>query len=268
MEPKTPGLIYNGTDGSLNTNNVQVCQLIVDKTKGMFAGNMYCYTINKGKNVKIESWLGDSGATTNITNKLDRMMSTRECKINVTVSTREETTATTVGDVVLKPGSGEKIKILGILYVPTLKRNLLSTNHFTDNGVLQFANSERMEFWKGNQKIMLPMRKEDSANIYILEATCVVSEIVNEVAHNGKSKDIGASTMPTILKSIESDGAHGLCHLGEKPLKITFNVLGVKLTEKLKACERYKIRNSENCREEKRRFEKYGTYHTKIPTLL
>ena len=184
-----------------------------------------------------ESWLGDSGATTHITNNLAGMQNRKECAVNVTVSTGEVTTATTVGDVVLKTESGEKIKLLEVLYVPTLKRNLLSTNRFTDKGAQLFANSERMEIQKGKQKIILPMRKEGCTKMYVLKTTRVGTETFNDVAHGEKTEDVGVSTVPTLPKSMDINEAHGLCHLGEKLLRITFNALGVKLTGKLKACD-------------------------------
>ena len=153
------------------------------------------------------------------------MMNTRKCNINVIVSTGEVTTATTVGDIVLKSESGEKIKLLYVLHVPTLKRNLLSMNQFTDKGAQLFANSEKMEIKKGSQKITLPMRKEGGTRMYVLEATRIVYETVNEVTHDGTSEDVRASTMPTLPKSMDINDAHGLCHLGEKLLRITFNDL-------------------------------------------
>lgn len=147
------------------------------------------------------------------------------------------TTATTVGNVVLKSKGGEKIKFLDVLNIPTLKRNLLSTNCFTDKVAQIFANSERMESKKGNQKIILPMRKEGCARMYVLQAIRISDETVNDVTHNGESEDVGASTMHTLLKSMDINDAHGLCHLGEKLLRIILNGLGVKLTGKLKTYE-------------------------------
>ena len=44
--------------------------------------------------------------------------------------------------------------------------------------------------------------------------------------------------MPTLPKSMDIHDAHGLNHLGEKLLQIMFNDLGVKLTGKLKSCDR------------------------------
>ena len=81
------------------------------------------------------------------------------------------TTAKTVGNVMLKTENGEKIKLLDVLYVPTLKRNLLSTIRFTDKGAQLFANSKRMEIRRGDQKIILPMRNEGGTKVYVLTAT-------------------------------------------------------------------------------------------------
>ena len=114
-DPKTPGPVYNGNNSSSNTNNVQVCEQATDDVDGMFAGNTFCYAVEDETSGTYESWLGDSGATTHITNNLAGMQNRKECAVNVTVSTGEVTTATTVGDVVLKTESGEKIKLLEVL---------------------------------------------------------------------------------------------------------------------------------------------------------
>ena len=137
----------------------------------MFAGNTFCYAVEKDKDDEKECCLDDSGATTHITNKLAGMLNKIECNIKVTVSTGEVNTAKTVGDVMLKTKNGKKIKLLDVLCIPTLKRNLLSTNCFTDKGAQLFTNSERMEIRRGDQKIILPMRNEGGTKVYVLTAT-------------------------------------------------------------------------------------------------
>ena len=97
------------------------------------------------------------------------MLNKRECNIKVTDSTGEVTTTKTVRDVMLKTENGEKIKLLYVLYVPTLKQNLLSTNCFTDKSAQLFANSERMEIRRGDQKITLTMRNEGGTKMYVLK---------------------------------------------------------------------------------------------------
>ena len=131
----------------------------------MFTGNTFCSAVEKDEDDEKECWLGDSGATTHITNKLAGMLNKRECNIKVTVSTGEVNTAKTVGDIMLKTENGKKIKLLDVLCIPTLKRNLLSTNCFTDKGAQLFTNSERMEIRRGDQKIILPMRNEDRKSV-------------------------------------------------------------------------------------------------------
>ena len=61
----------------------------------------------------------------------------------MTVSTGEVTVAKVLGDIAMETQSGEKTKLLNVLYVPTLKRNLLSTNVFTSQGEMLYADSEK-----------------------------------------------------------------------------------------------------------------------------
>ena len=237
-DPRTPGSNDNGNNSGSSANNVQFCEPCSDDVANMFAGNTYCNAVTGETNMtKKDSWLGDSGATTHITNDLAGMRNKRACEVNVTVSTGEVTTAKTVGDIVLKTQSGEKVKLLDVLYVPTLKRNLLSTNRFTEKGAVLMADNEKMQIRKDKFSITLPMRKEGGMKMYMMETTRVIDESSNNVDAERKTEDVGDSTMATLPKSMDINDAHGLCHLGEKLLRITFTALGIKLTGKLKACD-------------------------------
>ena len=65
---------------------------------------------------------------------------------------------------------GEKFKLLNVLYLPSVKRNLLSTNRFTQKGVELFANNKRVLIKKRKFEITLPA----IVVCVILERSCYV----------------------------------------------------------------------------------------------
>ena len=82
-------------------------QPCIDYLQDMLAGNIFCKAIVKGVvgDSTEECWLGNSGATTHITNHLARVINTRLCKIIVTVSTGEVAIPKTVGNIMLQTES-------------------------------------------------------------------------------------------------------------------------------------------------------------------
>ena len=154
-DPKVTGGNSNGGSNANNTSST------ADSVGDMFAGMTYCQAVVDGKPVDRteDEWLGDSGATSHITNNDYGMTNRRECSVRVTVSTGEVTVAKVLGDIAMETQSGEKMKLLNVLYVPTLKRNLLSTNRFTSQGAMLYADSEKMQIKKGSQTITLPMNE-------------------------------------------------------------------------------------------------------------
>ena len=96
-----------------------------------------------------KSWLGDSGAILYITNNDFNMMNRKACEVSVTVSTGEVAVARVMGDIEMISEKGEKFKLLNVLYLPSVKRNLLSTNRFTRKGDELVANNKRMLIKKG-----------------------------------------------------------------------------------------------------------------------
>ena len=92
--------------------------------KRMFAGMTICQEIVENMETKVsdvrEIWLGDSGASSHITNSKFGMKNTKECKVQVTVSTGETTLATLKGDIDMVSENGEKFRLKDVLYVPSL----------------------------------------------------------------------------------------------------------------------------------------------------
>ena len=74
----------------------------------------------------------------------------------MTVTTGEVVVARVMGDIEMISEKGEKFKLLNILYLPSVKRNQLSTNRFTQKGPESFANNERIPIKKEKFEISLP----------------------------------------------------------------------------------------------------------------
>lgn len=137
----------------------------------------------------------------------------------------EVTVATTIRDIILISEKGERVKLLNI-HIPSAKRNLLSTNRFTQIGAELFANKERMLIKKDSMGLTLESTRCGNTGMYYLRAKRVGHE-VNDVA-SASENTTNADTK--VLKSIDINAAHGLCHLGEKLLQIMKINLNVKLT--------------------------------------
>ena len=87
-----------------------------------------------------------------------------------------------------------------------------------------FVNNERMLIKKvGNYNKMYCLRVQRIGN----EAHDVASEL----------EKIDMPTGRKAVKEMDINKAHGLCHLGEKLLRVTFKALDVKLTGTLKPCD-------------------------------
>ena len=179
-----------------------------------------------------ESWLADSGASSHLTNDSTYMKNCTNVHTSVRVSNGEVVVAKVRGDVELKVANDQKIILCDVLYVPSLHRNLISTNKVTMKGGKMTADSSKMVLSIGKICVRIPMVTEDHRNMYVLKGTRIGTEEVNQVQNVPKT---GKTTkMP---ESVDINDAHALCHLGEKLLRTTFKGLGIKLTGELKPCE-------------------------------
>ena len=199
----------------------------------MFAGMTFCQEIieniePKDSDVR-EMWLRDSGASSHITNSTYGMKNKQKCKVQVTVSTGETTVATVKGDIEMISEIGEKFRLKDVLYVPSVRRNLLSTNKFTNEGCTMIANREKMQIQHQNHTITLPMLHDGGKNMYCVKVKRIFG--TEECSYETDSTEL---KLPTYM---DINTAHGYCHLGERLLKTTFCELGVKLTGMLKACD-------------------------------
>ena len=77
------------------------------------------------------------------------MKNTKECKVQVTVSTGETTLATLKGDIDMVSENGEKFRLKDVLYVPSVHRNLLSTNKFTNEDCMSGTRGKCNCYWCG-----------------------------------------------------------------------------------------------------------------------
>ena len=179
-----------------------------------------------------ESWLADSGASSHLTNDSACMKNRRTVQVSVRVSNGDTVTATVRGDVELKVENGQRMILRDVLYVPSLHRNLISTNKITMKGGKMVADSTGMILSMGKLRVKIPMVTEDGKHMYVLKGTRIGVEEANNVKTDTPNEKI--KRMPI---SMDINTAHSLCHLGEKLLRVTFSELGVKLTGQLKPCE-------------------------------
>ncbi len=180
--------------------------------ENMSAGMMFCVEINETKTVDnstYDEWLGDSGGpSAHINCSVYGMKHKITCEVCVTISTGEVTTAKFKGDLDLVSDNGKKNVLLDILYIPSMKRNLLATNKFIQKGAFLVANKNCMKIQKEKFEITLPSRSEAFGNMYCLEAKQVVSELINDVAvieENNYEK----GTTPVLPKLLDINVVHG-----------------------------------------------------------
>ena len=81
------------------------------------------------------------------------------------------------------------------------------------------------------------MKQENGMKMYILEAKRIGKATTNDVGHSvGGNEATEFNEKMKLPKSMDINVAHGLCHLGEKLLRVTFSSMGIRLTGKLNAC--------------------------------
>ena len=146
------------------------------------------------------------------------------------------TTAKYMRDIDMLSGSGEKFRLENVLYVPSVQKNLFSTCRFTNKGAKMFADSEIMQIKKDQHTITLPMEKDHGRSMYYMRVKRITDESVNDVAESHAAPSTNDSTKIKMPRMIDINIAHGLCHLGEKLLRATFNSFGVKLSGTLLPC--------------------------------
>ena len=94
-EPRSNGNPHNGNAAVNSTESAGT-------TEEVFAGMAFCQEINEVNSIggaMYEEWLGDSGATSHITNNDFNMMNRKACEVSVTVSTGEVAVARVMGDI-------------------------------------------------------------------------------------------------------------------------------------------------------------------------
>ena len=181
--------------------------------------------------VGVETWLADSGATCHLTKDSTYLRNQKKVHTSVRVSSGEIVYGTVKGDVDLLLSSGRKLQLRDVLYVPSLHRNLISTNKLTMKGGKMMADSTKMTVKLGKLVVTIPMVSENGKHMYVLKVQRARNEEANNVDGAKETKKI---EMPNVM---DINDAHGLCHLGEKLLRTTFSALGTKLTGKLRPCE-------------------------------
>jgi hypothetical protein len=195
------------------------------------------------KQVGVERWLADSGATCHITNS-DRYMSNVETvSVNVMVGNGKQVNCTKRGDVFIGSGN-QSLKLCRVLYAPTFSKNIISIgllfnidqkNNTTvtwtavgmvlktlQGGILNFLKDGVLYYYEGTRSLPTSFPSE-----YCADADD------DEVLPSTSDKVITPKT-----KTIDINVAHHkYCHVSEAALRATLKAAGINPTGKLRACE-------------------------------
>jgi hypothetical protein len=84
------------------------------------------------------TWWVDSGVTTHVANSLPGLSGTRTLQRGVRtikVANRVQANVEAIGDLSLKLNNGFILRLKEVLYVPSLRRNLISVSKLDDDGI-------------------------------------------------------------------------------------------------------------------------------------
>jgi hypothetical protein len=97
------------------------------------------------------TWWVDSGATTHVTNSLHGLSGTRTLQRGertIKVANRVRANVEAIGDLSLELNNGFVLSLKEVLYVPSLRRNLISVSKLDDDGI-------DCHFGNGKYKILI-----------------------------------------------------------------------------------------------------------------
>ena len=125
------------------------------------------------KEPELLSWCVDSGATHHLSSTNVGMMGYQvlEEPVSITIADENEMVAAGKGDIIISIKGGIKLKLLDVLYVPRLSKNLLSVPKATSKGVeVKFSGDYCIFKAKGGVELA---RAHKENGLYKLQATCV-----------------------------------------------------------------------------------------------
>jgi len=137
---------------------------------------------NNNKKLGEDSWLLDSGATNHVCNKRElfcKFVSTSPESISTANSWVK---ATGVGDVYFDMylnGKTKRVKFMDVLFVPEIKRNLLSVSKITDKGKTVILHDSEATIRTINNEIIARAFKENG--LYVIQGDCSENKIKPEV---------------------------------------------------------------------------------------
>ena len=130
-----------------------------------------------------DSWVLDSGATRHMTSKKEWLHSLRPLResINVTVGNNAKCPVEGSGTVSFTTLNGETKKLSEVLYVPQIKRNLISVAAITDRALKVNFDSKGAEIKDKYGKMVGKATRHD--NLYELSAHVVVGDSISKLWH-------------------------------------------------------------------------------------
>ena len=133
------------------------------------------------------TWCVDTGATNHICNSLQGFLETRRLakgEIYLLMGDTSRVVAVAVGVVTLHFEGGKKLILSDCLYVPSVRRNLVSISCLSFNGYLSLFNKDSIFIKYGDDIICHGMLSD---NLYLLEP---ISLQINSHESNHKRKEI------------------------------------------------------------------------------
>ena len=175
---------------------------------------------------KSNLWIGDTGASTHMTNTIEGLYNLREEDTVVQIGNGKKLKSTTVGT--LKTiaqqldGTTIDVKLSNVVYVPELSFNLFSITKAMENGFQVSSKGNIMSLTKGVKTIKFDKIQKTKNGFCpgIIMKTVVPQEIVN-----------------TVQMITYSEIHQKLGHPGEETTKATANKIGLKFSKKNEECE-------------------------------
>jgi len=170
----------------------------------------------------VSKWLIDSGASVHVTNDRNDLQGAQATQQEVTIGDGKAMTAKLTGSkpTVLMDGTGNKIELKEMLFIPSFNKKIISLSRLLDDGYqVQAWTKEHFILHKDKQQLKIH-RKQGQVMYYITGTVLGINEVFQ------------------VERSMEINEAHDkLAHVGEDILRQTMKNYNVRLTGTLLPCD-------------------------------
>ncbi|KAM1602990.1 hypothetical protein ACFX1Z_029648 [Malus domestica] len=175
------------------------CQVFKDylKSKGVEHVNV-CVESNLIE-IPANSWWFDTGCSVHISNSLEGFVKSKQTgfkNYNVFVGEGTKVAVEAIGMVCLKLSSGFILKLKDVLYVPKIRRNLISASRIVKDGFAFLGDDESLKFFEKNHLDCVLGTAYLSDNLWCLNCTL---ESINQYVLNTSTKRMHSSDDSFIL---------------------------------------------------------------------